>query len=294
MLFGDMKELEQLSVIISKRKVNHSLHITSFQGTVLYPYIGLYHKLRLFLKFPFEYVSYKIKPDLVIMTNDGTRGDKVLEYFGHDNNKIVFVPNGIQINDYKNDDEVKTDECITNIFKKNKYVFVTASRLVGWKRIDRSIEVFNFLKQIESASHLIVIGDGPERNNIERIIHRYSLDASVTLLGFLPHKETLRIIKNATMLFSFCDFSNMTNSIQEAAFMKIPVATIDDGSTDIILSDQNSIKVPLNENFASNISQKILCYLKGLNDINPTKSFNQVFTWEERMNVIAKEIGNRL
>lgn len=273
-----------------RRKIPHNLFITSFQGTVIYPYIGIYRKWRLIKEFPLEYFSHKINADLIIMTNDGTQGDKVLETFGHNKANIIFIPNGVQINNYSQDIAINNN--IMGIISKNKYTFVTASRLVTWKRIDRSIEVFKELLTLEPESHLIIVGDGPEKQNIELLIDKYSLSNNITLTGFLSHQSTLQVMKNASMLFSFCDFSNMTNSIQEAAYLNIPVATINDGSTNSVLTEQNSVKANISEGFAREISSKIILFLE--NSDRNRHSNKITFTWDERMNTISYEIRRRL
>ncbi len=284
---------ERMGVIVShflRRRIPHRLFITSFQGTVLYPYLGIYSKRKIVREFPLEYFSHKVKADLIIMTDDGTQGDKVLEAFKHNRDNIVFIPNGVQVSNYTQDIDINSK--IMNIISKSKYTFVTASRLVVWKRIDRSIVVFKHFLTLEPNSHLIIIGDGPEKQSIEDMIDRYSLRDSITLTGFLDHKRTIQIIKHASMLFSFCDYSNMTNSIQEAAYLNIPVATINDGSTDSILNEENSVKANISQDFAQEIASEIILFFR--NPDRKTNSNGNIFTWDERMDRISYEIKKRL
>ena len=71
--------------------------VTRFQGTILYPLMGKkFWKIRYFP----HVISLSIKSDLTIMTDDGTRGDKVLKLLRKKNSgNILFLKNGVD--DYK-------------------------------------------------------------------------------------------------------------------------------------------------------------------------------------------------
>jgi glycosyltransferase involved in cell wall biosynthesis len=74
------------------------------------------------------------------MTNDGTKGDKVLEFFGVNNEKIVFLPNGIS-------EYLQMKKKVMNYEKtnNNKIRLVTISRLIRWKRVFLSVEIMNII-----------------------------------------------------------------------------------------------------------------------------------------------------
>ena len=71
--------------------------------------------------------------------------------------------------------------------KKEDY-YVTASRLVSYKRVDLIVEAFRSLP----GRRLIVIGSGPE----ERVLRR-RIPPNVTLAGHLPHRELTHLLGGA-------------------------------------------------------------------------------------------------
>ncbi len=82
--------------------------------------------------------------------------------------------------------------------EKNKRPTICAiARLVSYKRLE---DLLNALPQIKTEIEdiqCVIIGDGPERNNLQNQINRLRLTQHVTLLGSLSHEETLRRLKQS-------------------------------------------------------------------------------------------------
>ncbi|MFN6992479.1 MAG: hypothetical protein ACK4MM_07160, partial [Fervidobacterium sp.] len=131
--------------------------ITSFQGTVLYPWLKSKGKLKTFFRLPFDYIATSIKSDLVIMTHDGTKGDEVLRMLGHDPNRILFLKNGID------ETEILPFRSLKNNLLKSdnsSHTFVVAYRIDGWKRVERAIYLAACLKKKGMVFKLKIIGTG--------------------------------------------------------------------------------------------------------------------------------------
>ena len=76
-----------LANIIHKRFPQKTF-VTRFQGTYLYPYLN--DKMLRF-HMPAQYHSLKIKSDLIIMTNDGTRGDIACAKLNPSTNSLFLI-----------------------------------------------------------------------------------------------------------------------------------------------------------------------------------------------------------
>ncbi len=90
----------------------------------------------------------------------------------------------------------------------------------------RTKNVYNLIKALagwEQKFRLVLVGDGPERARIERLLHRLNLTGKVTLLGKKPHDETLSIIRSCDvmLLSSICE--QMPNVVLEALALGRPV-----------------------------------------------------------------------
>lgn len=93
-------------------------------------------------------------------------------------------------------------ETLTDIRRKYKInndsmLLVYAGRLSAEKRPDRLINIMNSLPD---NYHLIVVGDGPERDNFCKVVAINDLESRITITGKRSHEETLQTIANADFL----------------------------------------------------------------------------------------------
>ena len=77
----------------------------------------------------------------------------------------------------------KSNENIYVSFDKNSINFVTVSRLVYQKGIDRQIKVHKKLIESGYIHNFYIIGDGPEREKLEKLIKENNVEETFHLLG---------------------------------------------------------------------------------------------------------------
>lgn len=259
--------------------------VSSYQGTVLYPWLETIGRFRTFLRLPFDYVATAVKADLVIMTDDGTRGDEVLRRLGHAPERILFLPNGVDTSELVS---IQRRQTCPALQTRQPFVFVVASRLELWKRIDRALHVAAALKRREVDFRLLIIGDGSLREALFHLAVSLDVEDRIEFMGRLPYKQTLQAIASADMLWSFCDHSNLTNSVQEAIALGVPVVTIADGSLGALAKHELVIQVPISETFAEDSADAVLLALRRAPQ---TGRAHRVPTWEGRGRAIAKALA---
>lgn len=219
--------------------------VTRFQGTSLTERngLGLWDRIRAL----HEYIGLRSPSDAVVMTNDGTHGDRILKVLKVDSNKIFFWMNGFDIEslDLPHDwDAVQFKE---SLGLRDKQIVLAVSRLASWKRLDRSIRCMQKLvtKGVPDAV-LLIIGDGPERSKLERLIKDLRLAGRVRLLGGIPHAAIAKYYAIADIFVTLYDLSNLGNPLLEAMSFGLPIVTLDDGSTSHLLNDgENACLVKL-------------------------------------------------
>lgn len=276
-----------ISKFISKFLIKKPL-ITSYQGTALESFLKKYGKLGTFLRLPIDYCSTIIRGDLVIMTDDGTKGDKVLRILKNKSNNILFIPNGVDKEELR---KVKTIDKSELGLNENDILCVVAVRLEKWKRVDRSILLMEAIKKrgIDKIK-LIIIGDGREKICLEALCNIKNLSDYIQFWGWQPYHKTLEVIKTADMLWTFQDHSNLTNSVQDALAFGKTIVTINDGSIDNILSDESStMMLDLNEFLSEGVSkiETLTC-----NRFRNSDFFtNNIFEWEDRTKHITDKIN---
>jgi glycosyltransferase involved in cell wall biosynthesis len=276
-----------VSKLLSKTFVRKPF-ISSFQGTALNGFLHKYGKIGTFLKLPIDYIATFIKGNLVIMTDDGTKGDKVLHTLGHKTEHIVFVPNGIDKSEL--DSTILLDRTELG-FEVDDIVCVLTARLERWKRVDRAIILMEALiRQSNEKYKLIIVGDGKERYCLEKLSKNKGLSKYIQFWGWQPYLKSLQLIKSSDMLWTFQDHSNLTNSVQDAlAFNKV-IVTVDDGSINNVVKEKSEvIMIPLN-NFADEGVKQILKFNVASRKIKRIYSEN-IFQWEDRIKYITDRIN---
>lgn len=94
-------------------------------------------------------------------------------------------------------------------------------RLIKWKRVDMLIDVFKRLVQLYPDAELVIIGNGPEEENLRRQVNLLQLEASVQFTGAIYDSETLGRYFMAASVYVLAGMGGL--SINEAMCFDKPV-----------------------------------------------------------------------
>ncbi|MDH5507959.1 MAG: glycosyltransferase [Anaerolineae bacterium] len=122
--------------------------------------------------------------DLVIAPSPGMRG--VLQHFGV-TTPIEVVPNGVDLNGVK-----KIDFSLERShfgFSEKDIVMIYAGRLGPEKNLPFLLRAFGGLVQAYPDARLLIVGDGPERENLEDRAAHMGIDKYVHFTGMVPYEE---------------------------------------------------------------------------------------------------------
>ncbi|HEU0073995.1 MAG TPA: glycosyltransferase family 4 protein [Dehalococcoidia bacterium] len=233
--------------VLAQRKVRarHPLPLVArFQGTVMYPYLR--RPQSLLRKFE-EVRALKTPADLYVMTDDGTRGDEVLQALNPDSaGKVRFWRNGLDALAAATQETIDASEARASLgLAHDDFVLVTATRLARWKRVDRAVDAVGKLRADGITARLLVVGDGEERINLERQARDLKLEDRVTFVGAVPQAEVQRYLGAADVFLSVNELSNVGNPLLEAMFAGRCVLTLDEGDTrDLIRDGETGVLLP--------------------------------------------------
>lgn len=267
--------------------------VSRFQGSVLKPKM----RNRLWkIKHWHHLIGLKIKSDLIIMTNDGTEGDKVLSRLNVDMNRVKFWRNGVNKDIYNPNFDISSFKKKLGI-KKEDSILLTVSRLVQWKRIDRIINAMPDIIFSNPQTKLLVVGDGPEKKTLEKLATSLSLNDFVVFLGSLPHEEVFDFYNAADLFISLNDLSNVGNPLLEAMVCGKCIITLNNGDTGkIIKNEENGILLNIEE--LSSLSN-VLCDLlqnknKRIHLGQSARKYSEshFWTWEERIEAEIDSVEN--
>ena len=265
--------------------------ISRFQGTILG--VSWMHKKFWKLRAWNHVLAFKIPTNLMIMTNDGTQGDKVLQQLGVNSKRVKFWMNGVNWRPFKkiNSKTVAKKDLKIEV----KYVLLNLSRLVSWKCVDRSIIALPELVNNFSDIQLIVAGDGPEMKRLKQLSDKFDVKEYVRFEGSVPHNEVPKYLAATDIFLSFYDWSNVGNPLLEAMITGKCIITLNNGDTGrFIKNDYNGVLLEYKD------LPKLPQVIKELLEDEERRNYlganarkfaeEHFWSWEERIKAEIKEV----
>lgn len=170
-------------------------------------------------------------------------------------------------------------------------LFVSAGRLVGQKGYDRLIPIVGRLLAEGFDMRLWIIGEGPDRPQLERMIAAWKLEGAVTLLGF--QSNPYPFIRAADWFVCSSRSEGYSTVVAEAQILGIPVVATRCAGMEELLGDDNQWGI-LVENTDEALREGIINILKdsGLRGRYATRSAagGERFSLERQMNGICRII----
>ena len=123
-------------------------------------------------------------------------------------------------------------------FDENVINFVTVTRLVEQKAIDRLIKVHKKLIDNGYYHKIYVIGDGSEREKLENLVKANDIDETFLLLG--KKENPYPYIKNATYFCLLSKFEGYGMVIEEAKILNKPIIITDTAAREALTDYKNS------------------------------------------------------
>lgn len=260
--------------------------VTRFQGTVITNVDDTW--LNRIRRTP-HFSALKTEADLVIMTNDGTQGNQTLARLGNKSINIKFLKNGVDgLIDSPKYERISQRE-LWNL-SLDDFVFVTVSRLISWKRVDVAIISFAKIAFEFPNTHLVIVGDGPEKSSLLDLTRSLRLTNRITFTGSVHQVEVKKILGMCDAFLSFYELSNLGNPIMEAMVTGLPLITVDVGDTRELIQDNvNGLLVEYNK------LDKIPYHMQRLitdNDLRNrlangalSTAKSEFLSWDDRINI---------
>lgn len=258
--------------------------ITRFQGTILAPWL---HRFGWRVRHFNHFRGLRCPADAVVMTNDGTQGDRVLEKLGVIGAHVHFWMNGVERLHPPNNGQVADLRSRLGL-APGDLVLLTVSRLEHWKRVDRAIAAMPRIAAAMPNCHLVVVGDGGARGALEKQSRDLGLSHRVHFVGAIERAHLGAYYFMADLFLSLYDLSNLGNPLLEAMSAGLCVVTLDVGDTSTaVRNDINGVLLDP-EDLAS-LPDIIVRLLRDaprrrrLADAAKAYGREHFWTWEERM-----------
>ena len=145
---------------------------------------------------------------------------------------------------------------------KNRNAFVTflcVSRLSPEKGIENVIVAFSKAINTAPSIKLIIVGDGPSKTGIQKMIQELHLTEKVSLVGRVPHNKIVDYYHNSDVFVLSSFTEGIPIAMLEAMSTGLPVIVSNVGGVcEIVKDERNGILFPAGD---SEQLAKAICYL---------------------------------
>ena len=214
---GNASLFPSLNYILKKFDIIH-LHYPFFGGDFLVknaakknniPFVLTYHqdvygdtlfKIIIFklYNFVFQKMIFKNATKIIGLSKDHIHNSQVKNLVSLDTN-LSICPNGINLSDFEDKSTILNIRKDLNINDHHKIiVFVGAlDKPHYFKGLDMLLEV---MKEISHKAHLVVIGDGDQKEKYICLAKNYNIEKNVSFIGRLPNTEVVTYLKQTDFL----------------------------------------------------------------------------------------------
>ncbi|MCX6731892.1 MAG: glycosyltransferase [Candidatus Parcubacteria bacterium] len=127
---------------------------------------------------------------------------------------------------------------------KQKKSITYMGRLSYEKNIDQVIKAFALVLKARPNLNLTIIGDGPERKNLENLTGKLGIKNNIIFTGFLRNENLLLALQSNDIFVTASKSENMPLSVVEAMAVGLPcVAVKEKGLTELIKDGYNGFLV---------------------------------------------------
>ncbi|ADT85070.1 glycosyltransferase family 4 protein [Thermococcus barophilus] len=202
--------------------------------------------------------------------------------------KIVVIPNGI---DYESLQSFKENVEKYKTHKGNVKTILYVGRLQKEKGVKELILAFNeLLKKEKFNLNLLIVGDGPQRQELENLVRKLGIEDKVMFTGYLTGKPLLQAYYSADVFILPSKFEGVPTAILEAMATGLPIiATKVGGIPWIVKEERNGYLVDTSQ-VPSNLINTIIILISNQKQILKISTINkkdsQKYDWKN----IAKNV----
>ena len=108
--------------------------------------------------------------------------------------KIHVMPNAVNAEEFDKDIKV-SGEILNNVKIGDSVIIGFVGYLVKWHNLDFLIECFAEICKLHNNVRLLLVGDGPLKNELEQLLKKHGIDSLAVFTGNVKHSEIPQYIK---------------------------------------------------------------------------------------------------
>ncbi len=207
-------------------------------------------------------------------------GRNIITSYGIDNER-VFVTFNSGDTDALIEEKQKIQD-LSHILPTNSKRIIHIGRLVKWKRVDLLIDAFALVVGKHNNAELIILGDGPERKNLEQQANDLGIDENIKFVGAIYNPIEIGRYMDVSSVYVLAGMGGL--SINDAMTYGLPViCSVCDGTEkDLIENEVNGLF--FEENNKDDLVEKILTLVEN-NDLRTKMGLASEKTISSKINL---------
>ncbi|MEK6238219.1 MAG: glycosyltransferase [Planctomycetales bacterium] len=185
-------------------------------------------------------------------TRLATNSPGVMEFYvqhGLPREKFVIIPNGVPAAPLADEATASDDrrKLLGELQLPDDAVLLGAvGRLWPQKRVEDLIGAMELMATVRPDVHLLIIGDGPQRDRLERRRNNADLENNVHFLGH--RNDVAQLLPRLACLWLASAYEGQPNSVLEAMAVGLPVVATDvPGNRDLVVPEETGFLVPVGD-----------------------------------------------
>jgi len=187
---------------------------------------------------------------------------------------------------------VDTDFFVSKNKESSHPIVLYTGRLESRKGVEDLIMAAKYISKINSNIKFIIIGDGPLKMNLKKMVDNFGLSNCIHFPGFVSHEKIVEYYQNSTIYVLPSYYEGLPTVLLEAMSCEIaPIATNVQGNSELIKNGENGLLVsPKNP---KELAEKII-YLIDNEQLrkklgrNARKTVENNYSWEIIVNKFEK------
>jgi len=158
----------------------------------------------------------------------------IVQGWGIPSEKVQVIYNAVDRAAY---DGLPDREEARRILDLSGRVVLTVARLTPWKGVDRLIALLPGIRELIPEANLVVVGDGPERANLESLARQMGVSDVVRFAGLEPQDRVALYLRAADVLVLYSGYEGLPHILLEAMLAGTPVVASAKGGTPEVVED---------------------------------------------------------
>lgn len=279
--------LSSITKFLDKKSLN------DFTGNQIMKFIKWFYHNKIIIGQDVLFEKYLIRKSNLNIVFSKNMLNQVNQLIKIDNRKIKLINPGVDSKRFFKKNNIIIDE-LKNQIKLDDFIFLILGRLIKVKGIDVAIKAFGRLNIPNTK--LLIVGDGPELNNLIELVNKMNLSERVIFLPKTTLPENYFSISDAFLMTS--NYESFGQTILEAMSSELPIigfkadnVNIKTATEEIIDDSKNGFLCENSIQDLANTMQKVMSLSEAekrkIGKLNRNKVIYN-FTWEGFSNEILE------